>query len=181
MIIRGPVLSVALILGVAACSNPPATEAQAPAAPPATTATPTASADTPPAPAEATTQIAQASTPAQPPSVLPPPLPNPLAVGSQEAKDELYCSGVIFDKYAPGEPLSPTQEAVRMTNEGLGMMIANAGADKLMAEGVARVTQLGAISDAYADKVAKDIKAGKPRLSLETCMAKAKALPAPPQ
>ena len=178
MIIRGPVLSLALILGVAACSNPPATEAQA--APPATTATPTAAPDAPPA-SPAAIQTAQASPQAKPPSTLPPPLPDPLAVGSQEAKDDLYCSGVIFDKYRAGEPLSPTQEAVRMKNEALGMAIANAGADKLMDEGAARVTQLGAVSDAYADKTAKDIKAGKPRLSIETCMAKAKALPVQPE
>jgi hypothetical protein len=66
-----------------------------------------------------------------------------------------------------------------MKNEAMGMTIAQAGADKLMAEGVARVTQLGGISDAYADQAAKDLKAGKPRLTLETCMKRAAALPIP--
>ncbi|MBI1362339.1 MAG: hypothetical protein GC155_18850 [Alphaproteobacteria bacterium] len=172
MIIRGPAFSIALILGVAACSNPPATEAQSPAAPQTTAASP----------ASAGTQVAQASPQPKPPSALPPPLAHPLAVGSQEAKDDLYCSGVIFAKYGPSdEPLSPTQEAVRMKNENLGMIIANEGADKLLDEHAVHVTQLGALSDAYADKTAADIKAGKPRLSLETCMAKAKALQAKAQ
>jgi hypothetical protein len=148
--------------------------AVAPAAQPATPETPPAQPDPAGAPAAPT---ATASTSA--PSTPPPPLPDPLAVGSQDAKDDLYCSNVIFATYAPGEVLSPTDEAVRMKNEAMGMTIAQAGADKLMAQGAARVTQLGAISDAYADKVAKDMKAGKPRLSLETCMKRAAALPIP--
>ena len=116
------------------------------------------------------------------PATLPTALSNPLEIGSQGAKDDLYCSGVIFDRYGPtSDALSPTEEAIRMRNESMGMIIAQHGADKLMAEGVARVTQLGEISDAYGDKTAKDIRAGKPRIALETCMKRAEALPKPGQ
>ena len=116
------------------------------------------------------------------PATLPAALPNPLEIGSQGAKDDLYCSGVIFDRYGPtSDALSPTEEAIRMRNESMGMIIAQHGADKLMAEGVARVTQLGEISDAYGDKTAKDIRDGKPRIALETCMKRAEALPKPAQ
>ena len=152
--------------------------AVAPAAQPAAPETPPAQPDPAAAPAAPTSSAPTATASTSAPST-PPPLPDPLAVGSQDAKDDLYCSNVIFATYAPGEVLSPTDEAVRMKNEAMGMTIAQAGADKLMAQGVARVTQLGAISDAYADEVAKDIKAGKPRLSLETCMKRAAALPIP--
>ena len=153
--------------------------AVAPAAQPAAPETPPAQPDPAAAPAAPTSSAPTATASTSAPSTPPPPLPDPLAVGSQDAKDDLYCSNVIFATYAPGEVLSPTDEAVRMKNEAMGMTIAQAGADKLMAQGVARVTQLGAISDAYADEVAKDIKAGKPRLSLETCMKRAAALPIP--
>ncbi|MEP7211228.1 MAG: hypothetical protein ABI740_10360 [Alphaproteobacteria bacterium] len=126
-----------------------------------------------------------AQTPAQAPQAVstpPPPLANPLAVGSQAAKDDLYCSAVIFAKFAPpSSALSPTDEAIRMGKEGMGMVIGQAGADKLLAEGVARVTQLGAIADAYSDQVDKDARAGKVRLKSDECMKRAEALPQPPQ
>ena len=130
--------------------------------------------------------VAGAAAPSTLPTTLPKAianaLPNPLEIGSQGAKDDLYCSGVIFDRYGPTpDALSPTEEAIRMRNESMGMIIAQHGADKLMAEGVARVTQLGEISDAYGDKTAKDIRAGKPRIALETCMKRAEALPQPSQ
>lgn len=103
-------------------------------------------------------------------------------IGSQDARDDLYCSAVIFLRYAPtADALSPTEEAIRMRNEGMGMIIAQHGADKLMAQGVARVTQLGAISDAYAALADKDAKAGKSRFSLDACMKRAEAVPKPPQ
>jgi hypothetical protein len=162
-----------LALAACACSK------QAPSTLAPATATPATATQ-----AAATQAAAAGAAPLQPaPSTAPPsPLANPLNLGSQEAKDDLYCSGVIFFRYGPtSDALSPTEEAIRMRNEGMGMIIAQHGADKLMAEGVARVTQLGDISDAYGDKTAKDIRAGKPRIALETCMKRAEALPKPAQ
>ena len=166
---RGAVGLAMLALALGACSK---------ARTPATTAPPTTAV----AAIATVPKIAATTAPTQAPSTPPPPLANPLLIGSQDAKDDLYCSGVIFNRYAPsGDALSPTEEAVRMRNEGMGMIIAQQGADKLMAEGVARVTQLGDISDAYSDKTAKDIRAGQPRISLEACMKRAEAVPKPAQ
>ena len=118
----------------------------------------------------------------EPSASLPKTLPNALDIGSQDAKDDLYCSGVIFNRYAPtSDALSPTEEAIRMRNQGVGMIIAQHGADMLMAEGVARVTQLGEIADAYGEKTAKDIRAGNTRIGLESCIKRAEALPKPAQ
>jgi predicted component of type VI protein secretion system len=163
-----------LALAFGACSKPETPAPSQPAAAQPSAATPAQNAS---AGGLATPQpITQTAAPSTPP----PPLANPLAAGSQGAKDDLYCSAVIFATYAPrGEALSPTEEAVRMRNEGMGMVIAQAGADKLMAEGVARVTQLGAIADAYSDQVSKDTKANKIRLNLDACMKRAEALPKP--
>lgn len=168
------VLAFALALAAAACGKPAATtsDASAPASPGplAASGATSAAAANPSTPAAAT----------QAPSTPPPPLEHPLDVGSQAAKDDLYCSGMLFSKYAStGEAMSPTDEAVRMRGEQMAVAIAQAGADKLMAEGAARVTQIGAVSDAYADKAAGDIKAGKPRLKMEACVKRAEALPMP--
>jgi hypothetical protein len=162
----GRLVGLAMVaLALAACSKP------------ATTTSPKSPETVAPTPAQA----APPATPTDAPSTPPPPIADPLAIGSQAAKDDLYCSAVIFATFAPGQTLSPTEEAVRMRNEGMGMVIANAGADKLMAEGVARVTQLGAIADAYSDQVDKDAKAKKLRLKLDECMKRAEAIPKPPQ
>jgi uncharacterized lipoprotein YajG len=120
--------------------------------------------------------------PAQVADAAPRTLANALDIGSQDARDDLYCSGVIFFRYAPtSDALSPTDEAIRMRNEGMGMVIAQHGADKLMAQGVARVTQLGELSDAYAERTARDMRAGKPRIGLDACMKRAEAVPKPAQ
>jgi hypothetical protein len=154
-----------LALAFGACSKTTPATAQQPA-----TATP------------APTQAAHSQAVQAAPSTPPPPLADPLAVGSQAAKDDLYCSAMIFAEYAPSSSaLSPTDEAIRMRNEGMGMVIGQAGGDKLMAEGAARVTQLGAIADAYSDQVDRDAKAGKVRLKLDACMKRAETLPKPQQ
>ena len=174
---RGTVGLAMLTLAFGACGK---AQTPATAAPPSTAvatiaAVPKIAATTAPTPVPT-------QPPTQAPSPPPPPIAKPLLIGSQDAKDDLYCSAVIFNRYAPtGDALSPTEEAIRMRNEGMGMIIAQQGADKLMAEGVARVTQLGDISDAYSDKTAKDMRAGQPRISLETCMKRAEAVPKPAQ
>src|SRR5579871_700204 len=127
-------LVFALSLAAAACGKP-ADTASAPAAPTAPTAT---------AATNAVNPTPSAAGPTRPPSIPPPPLDHPLDVGSQAAKDDLYCSGMLFSKYAASnDVLSPTDEAARMRGEQMAMAIAQAGADKLMAEGAARVTQIG--------------------------------------
>ena len=168
------------LLALAACGCSKSAESRP--APPTATATATETSKVAPGAGAPHQAGAGGAAPSTLPNAPPNPLPNPLEIGSQGAKDDLYCSGVIFDRYGPtSDALSPTEEAIRMRNESMGMIIAQHGADKLMAEGVARVTQLGEISDAYGDKTARDIRAGKPRIALETCMKRAAALPQPGQ
>src|SRR5262245_23867573 len=58
------------------------------------------------------TASAEAPPPAEAPIQPPPPPADPLAVGSQDAKDDLYCAGAIFaDNPSPDGALNPTDEA----------------------------------------------------------------------
>jgi hypothetical protein len=121
--------------------------------------------------------------PAEPPQaaapVTPPPPPaDPLAVGSQDAKDDLYCAGVIFAANpSPPGALNPTDEAVLRKAQMLGINLAESGINKLVIEKAAHATHSALISDAYAVTAAKDLDAGTLRISLDDCYTRAKALP----
>lgn len=149
MIVRAGVLAATFALCVAACGEKPA----------------------------ATGATAEAP-PAEAPIVPPPPPADPLAVGSQDAKDDLYCAGVIFAANpSPDSALNPTDEAVLRKAQALGIMLAEAGINKLVVEKAAHATHGALISDAYAVAAAKDFDANIPRISLDDCNARAKALP----
>lgn len=149
MIVRAGVLAAVFALCVTACGEKPA----------------------------ATGATAEAP-PAEAPIVPPPPPADPLAVGSQEAKDDLYCAGVIFAANpSPDSALNPTDEAVLRKAQALGIMLAEAGINKLVIEKAAHATHSALISDAYAAAAAKDFDANTPRISLDACNARAKALP----
>jgi hypothetical protein len=155
---RNLIAAAALLASLAACGGEK--QASAPAA-----------AATTPTPRSAAT-----------PDVPPPPPEHPLAIGSQDAKDDLYCAGVIFAANpTPDSALNPTDQAVLEKNQMLGVALAESGVNKLMDQKVAHATHSSMISNAYADKAADDIKAGKPRIKLKTCVARARALPPPPQ
>jgi hypothetical protein len=149
MIVRAGVLAATFALCVTACGEKPA----------------------------ATGAIAEAP-PAEAPTVPPPPPADPLAVGSQDAKDDLYCAGVIFAANpSPDSALNPTDEAVLRKAQALGIMLAESGINKLVIEKAAHATHSALISDAYAAAAAKDFDANTPRISLDDCNARAKALP----
>ena len=117
-------------------------------------------------------------TAASAPITLPSPPADPLAVGTQEAKDDLYCAGLIFaDNPSPPSALNPTDEAVLRKAQALGIVLAESGINRLVTEKAAHATHGALISDAYASLAAKDLKAGKPRISLDDCVARAKAMP----
>jgi hypothetical protein len=120
---------------------------------------------------------AEPQTPAAP--IQPPPPPaDPLAVGSQDAKDDLYCAGVIFAANpSPPNALNPTDEAVLRKAQMLGIALAESGVNKLVVQKAAHATHSALISDAYAVQAAKDLEAGKTRISLDDCTARARALP----
>jgi hypothetical protein len=116
--------------------------------------------------------------PAAAPITPPPPPADPLAVGSQDARDDLYCAGVIFaENPSPPNALNPTDEAVLRKAQMLGIALAESGINKLVVEKAAHATHGALISDSYATQAAKDMKAGNLRISLDDCTARARALP----
>ncbi len=133
--------------------------------------------DTPtPAPPTANpTNYAPPAPPAAPP--LP---PNLLALGSQDARDDLYCSALIYDANPDvSDALAPVDEALLRKAQALGFIIGESGINKLVDQKAVHATHARAIGDAYTAQVEKDTKAGAPRISLETCNARAAAVPKP--
>jgi hypothetical protein len=137
---------------LAACGQPPASDANA----------------------------APAPAPQAAPVTPPPPPANPLEVGSQEARDDLYCSAMIYaENPSPPNALNPIDEAILRKAQAFGFIIGESGINRLVAEKAAHATHGALIADAYAEQVAKDLAANKPRISLDDCNARAKALPVP--
>ncbi len=132
--------------------------------------------DAPPAMAEPAPPAALASAP---PGA--PPLPaDLLGIGSQEARDALYCSALIyFENPDLSDALAPVDEALLRKAQTLGFVIGEFGINKLVEEKAAHATHARAISDAYAAQVEKDAKAGKPRIALADCNKRAAAIPIP--
>jgi hypothetical protein len=95
----------------------------------------------------------------------PTPLPaDPLAVGSQEAKDDLYCSGVVFAKQLESTG-TPPEQAERERNAYSAL--AEGGRAKLVAEGAVKEDGAVAAGNAWAAKAREDYKAGTPRIAFD--------------
>jgi hypothetical protein len=108
----------------------------------------------------------------------PPPPADPLSVGSQDAKDDLYCAGVIYiENPSPDGALNPTDEAVLRKAQALGIELAESGINKIVIQKAAHATHGALIADAYIDQAELDLKAKKPRIALADCYARARALP----
>jgi hypothetical protein len=101
----------------------------------------------------------------------------PLEVGSQEARDMLYCSGVISAENK-AKPDAPMDVAIPRLTAALAL--ANAGRTRLEAEGAAQGFGAISVDTAWGERAAEDYKAGKLAISLADCMKKAQALPPPP-
>jgi len=113
-------------------------------------------------------------------SVTLPVIPSPnvpgylLALGSEDARDDLYCSGLLYAAYgARGDSFSPEAQ----TQREQVVALAQSGVDKLVAEGVADRTRTAAIADAHSAEAAKDLAAGLPRMTIDACRARAILLP----
>ena len=129
-------------------------------------------------PADKTATAEAPQTPAAPVEQPPPPPADPLAVGSQDAKDDLYCAGLIFAANpSPDGALNPTDEAVLRKAQALGIVLAESGINKLVDQKAAHATHGAIIAEAYTDQGAKDLAAKKPRIPLEKCYDRAKAMP----
>ena len=119
--------------------------------------------------------------PAPPAASAAPPLPpHLLGIGSQDARDALYCSALIyFENPDLSDALAPVDEALLRKAQALGFIIGEYGINKLVEEKAAHATHARAISDAYAAQVEKDAKVGKPRIALADCNKRAAAIPIP--
>jgi hypothetical protein len=129
----------------------------------------------PPAPAEQAA-IPAPATPAPVATPEPPPLPDPLAIGSPDAKDDLYCSGVLIAAFpTPMDAQVPVEQARIERGQTNAIILGETGIQKLIKEGAAVSGQAAQILDAWAVSAGKDFDAGKPRLSADTCSARAEA------
>lgn len=128
--------------------------------------------------AETAPQVAPA-TPQLPPGA--PPLPPDLmAVGSQEARDDLYCSALIYNANPDlSDALAPVDEALLRKAQALGFIIGEAGINLIVTAKAAHATHARALADAYAAQVEKDVAAGRPRIPLDECNKRAAAIPLP--
>jgi hypothetical protein len=117
--------------------------------------------------------------PSLPPGV--PPLPDDLmAAGSQQARDELYCSSLIYAENPDlSDALAPVDEAQLRKRQALGFIIGEAGINRMVTEKAIHATHARAIANAYATQVDKDLKAKAPRISLDECNKRAAAIPMP--
>lgn len=128
-----------------------------------------AAAAAPPAP--------EASAPAE---GVPLPAGDLLALGSVGARDDLYCSAVIYNANPEvSDALAPVDEALLRKAQMMGFIIGEAGINRLISEGAAHATHARAIAEAYAVQVARDARSGSLRLSADTCLARAQAIPVP--
>ena len=128
-----------------------------------------------------TTETANATVAPEAPQTIPgipPPPADPLGVGSQSARDDLYCSALIYiENPDVSDALAPVDEALLRKAQMLGFLVGESGINKLVTEKAAHATHARFISDAYMAQVEKDMKAKKLRISLDDCNKRAAALP----
>src|SRR6185436_15294120 len=103
------------------------------------------------------------------------PLPaDPLAVGSQDAKDDLYCSGVVFS-----EALESTDASKTAKLGDIYAALAEGGRVKLVSEGVVKEAGAIAAGNAWSEKARADYKAKTLKIPLENCLKRPAALKPP--
>lgn len=138
-----------------------------------------------PSPAVSASMAAPPAEPAPPagpqlPPGAPPLAPDLLAIGSQEARDDLYCSAVIYDANPEvSDALAPVDEALLRKAQMMAFVVGESGINRLMEEKAAHATHARAIADAYAVQVEKDARANTLRISADDCMKRAQAVPVP--
>jgi hypothetical protein len=106
-----------------------------------------------------------------------PPPAQLLEVGSQDAKDDLYCSGIVFA--AQLESTSTDVLAAQKRIEAYGAL-AEGGRTKLVAEGVVNPSNAILVGNAWSAKAKADFKAKAARIGLAACMTRAGATPPTP-
>jgi hypothetical protein len=113
-----------------------------------------------------------------PPALAPPPPPSSastaelISIGSDDAKDDLYCSGLIYAAYSVSKDRE-TPEAQKQRDRVI--VLAERGTGKLIAAGTADASQTGPIADAHSTRAMTDYSNGTPRIPLADCEARADA------
>lgn len=88
-------------------------------------------------------------------------------IGPPEARDDLYCSGVIFAFHrASGDTMSP--EARQRRDRVIAL--AERGVARLLASGAVGPGETAAIADAHGEKARADFANGTLRIPLEDCL-----------
>lgn len=102
--------------------------------------------------------------------VAPPALADPLTLGSKDAKDDLYCSGVILAGH-PGsiDSATPQDAAVLMQASDRAGVLSIRGAGRVVDEGHAKANNMGQLMDAWLEAAMADAKAKKTKISLKDC------------
>jgi hypothetical protein len=96
------------------------------------------------------------------------------AKGSQAAKDDLYCSGVLSAEFGVRINDSHPDKASLLLRDH--QALDRAGLDKLIAEGETTEQASAGFSLAYGDKAETDYVANTLRISVADCTARAAAL-----
>lgn len=110
-----------------------------------------------------------------------PPLPpDLLAIGSQDARDDLYCSALIYNANPEvSDALAPVDEALLRKAQMMAFVVGEAGINKLIDQKAAHATHARAIAEAYAAQVEKDVRADATRMTVDACTERAQAIPVP--
>lgn len=92
---------------------------------------------------------------------------SPIERGSPAARDDLYCSGVLYAAaQADADPLSALHARRLDYVFALGLR----GAARLRQDGLTGGNETAAIADAHSTKALHDVETGTPRIPVETCM-----------
>ena len=102
--------------------------------------------------------------------------PDYAAMGSQAAKDDLYCGGVLRAHFSPVLKSGGVDKAGELLE--LSRLLAGAGVEKLRADGLALGIDWVSFDNAHDAKASADYQAKSARISAAACEARGKALPA---
>ncbi len=97
-------------------------------------------------------------------------------LGSQDARDDLYCGGVVsaeFDAKIKTDHPDKVAPLIEMQKK-----LESAGIKKLRAEGVSKGEDWAFFTLAFVDKAKADYAAGALRIPVATCVTRAAPLPA---
>lgn len=102
--------------------------------------------------------------------------PDYASMGSQAAKDDLYCAGILRAHFDPTLKSGNIDQSRAMLE--YSRMLAGAGVEKLRAEGFAQDIAWVDFDTAHDAKARADYAANTPRVPAVACEARGKALPA---